>query len=77
MSRKKKCSKWNTCSAYFLYAALFLKERNQVLTGFHFAVLMNDDAILKFFNARERNVSKVFLLGSSPSRKKIKYKGFE
>lgn len=50
-----------------LCATLFLKERNQVLRGFHFSVLINDDAVLEFFNARERNVFEVFLLGSRPS----------
>lgn len=71
MSRKHKDRKWSRYSAYCLYAVLFSKERNQVLTGFHFAALMNDDTILKFFNAGERNVSEAFLLGSSPTRKKI------
>lgn len=54
-----------------LYAALSLKERNQVLRGFHFSVLMYDDAILEFFSEREGNVFEMFLLGSNPSTNKI------
>lgn len=44
----------------------FFKERNQVLEV-SISVLMNDDGVLEFFSARERNVFEVLLLGSSPS----------
>lgn len=50
-----------------MYATFFFfKERNQVLEV-SISVLMNDDGVLEFFSARERNVFEVLLLGSSPS----------
>lgn len=66
MSGKQKYRKWSTCSAYYVCYFFFFKERNQVLEV-SISVLMNDDGVLEFFSARERNVFEVLLLGSSPS----------